>query len=271
MDWLLLEKDASPPMLVSCVRAALNAGQAILDCRRVGAGVRLKPDQSPVTQADEQAEAIILQQLHRDYPHIPVIAEEAVSAGCIPAQIGPEFFLVDALDGTREFVNGHDDFTVNIALIRDGQPVAGIVYAPVLRVAWTAFDGHAEKWMFREDFSLLSRHDLGCRLAMERQRALVSRSHNSPATQDYLQDHAISDIDIVGSSLKFCVLAEGLADVYPRLSRTMEWDTAAGDAILRMAGGMTRDLQGQPLAYGKINQRDDSDFANPHFIARGRS
>ena len=271
IDWRQDEDSESPSMLKSCGLAALNAGRAILDIRKDGTQVRLKSDASPVTAADEQAEAIILKQLSQDFPHIAIIAEEAIAAGNRPEVLGSEFFLVDALDGTREFVNGHDDFTVNIALIRDGSPVAGVVYAPVRGVAWTAFDGVAEKWTIDGACHVTARAELGCRMAMETLRALVSRSHNSLATEAYLQENAISDIGIVGSSLKFCFLAEGLADVYPRFSRTMEWDTAAGDAVLRTAGGMTFDLTGKPLQYGKTNQTDDSDFANPHFIARGRT
>ena len=271
IDWRQDEDSESPSMLKSCGLAALNAGRAILDIRKDGTQVRLKSDASPVTAADEQAEAIILKQLSQDFPHIAIIAEEAIAAGNRPEVLGSEFFLVDALDGTREFVNGHDDFTVNIALIRDGSPVAGVVYAPVRGVAWTAFDGVAEKWTIDGACHVTARAELGCRMAMDKLRALVSRSHNSLATEAYLQENAISDIGIVGSSLKFCLLAEGLADVYPRFSRTMEWDSAAGDAVLRTAGGMTFDLAGKPLQYGKTNQAHDSDFANPHFIARGRT
>lgn len=271
IDWHTDEEGKDRSMLKSFGKAALNAGRAILDIRSKGAEVRLKVDSSPVTQADEQAEAIILKQLFRDFPDIPIVAEEAISAGNRPQITGSEFFLVDALDGTREFVNGHDDFTVNIALIRNGVPVSGIVYAPVRGLAWTAFDGIAEKWAIDAEFKVTNRTGLECRKALEQLRALVSRSHNSPATDIFLKENSISDIGIVGSSLKFCLLAEGIADVYPRFSRTMEWDTAAGDAVLRTAGGMTWCLDGTPLLYGKTNQPQDSDFANPHFIARGRT
>jgi len=248
---------------------ALAAGKAILEIYRAGPNVSFKADSSPVTEADERAEAIILAGLTAAFPDIPVVAEEAAAAGNIPDVSGKAFFLVDPLDGTKEFINRRDDFTVNIALIEKGVPVAGIVYAPARSVAYTGIGGRAEKLTIAEDFTISSREQIGCRTAAEGLTAVASRSHNSPETEAFLSERGITSTTSVGSSLKFCMLAEGAADVYPRFGRTMEWDTAAGDAVLRAAGGITVDLNDQEFRYGKTQQSSDSDFANGHFIAWG--
>lgn len=257
-------------MLEILQQLAIAAGRAILDIYNAGPAVAYKPDCSPVTDADERAERIILAGLARAFPEIPVIAEEAVAAGSVPDISGKSFFLVDPLDGTKEFINGHDDFTVNIALIENGAPVAGVVYAPALGILYAADHGKAVKVVVNGAFGIDHETVIGCRSCGDRMVGLASRSHNSAETIAYLSEHGITDYKTVGSSLKFCLLAEGLADVYPRFSRTMEWDTAAGDAILRAAGGETLTMEGTPLTYGKRNQKDDSDFANPWFVSRGK-
>ncbi|MDI7860651.1 3'(2'),5'-bisphosphate nucleotidase CysQ [Rhizobiaceae bacterium n13] len=257
-------------MLKVLEQAALAAGQAILDVYSAGPSVTLKDDASPVTEADERAEAIILARLAEAFPDIPVIAEESVAAGRIPDTDGKPFFLVDPLDGTKEFINRRDDFTVNIALIRDGVPVAGVVYAPAQGVAYSADNGRAEKLVVDSNFEIAERHEIHCRAGREALTAVASRSHITPETEEFLVENDIDDCKTVGSSLKFCLVAEGLADVYPRFGRTMEWDTAAGDAVLRAAGGRVEMTDGQPFTYGKKNQFDDCDFANPGFIAWGR-
>jgi 3'(2'), 5'-bisphosphate nucleotidase len=249
---------------------ALAAGKEILAVYNAGPNVTLKNDASPVTEADERAEVIILEGLSKAFPDIPVVAEESVAAGRIPNVEGKSFFLVDPLDGTKEFINKRDDFTVNIALIKDGIPVAGIVYAPAKGVAWTGGDGRIEKFQVDSGFNITSRKEIGCRVPTGDLTAVASRSHNSPETEAFLTEKGITSIKSVGSSLKFCLVAEGEADVYPRFGRTMEWDTAAGDAVLRAAGGMTVDLDGNPFRYGKTKQAHDSDFANGHFIAWGK-
>ena len=198
-----------------------------------------------------------------------MIAEESVAAGRIPETEGRAFFLVDPLDGTKEFINRRDDFTVNIALIRDGVPVAGIVYAPARGIAYGAEAGKAEKLTVSADFEVAERQDIRCRAMGDALTAVASRSHRSPETELFLKENGIADCTSVGSSLKFCLVAEGLADVYPRFGRTMEWDTAAGDAVLRAAGGRMEMIDGTPFTYGKKNQSHDSDFANPNFIAWG--
>jgi len=257
-------------MLKILEEVAISAGKAILEVYHAGPNVTLKQDASPVTEADERAEAIILEGLSKAFPDIPVIAEESVAAGRIPSVEGGRFFLVDPLDGTKEFINKRDDFTVNIALIENGTPVAGIVYAPAKGVAWAGEKDNVEKLLVDENFTVTSRTRIGCRMPSSELTAVASRSHNSPETDAFLTEQGIKSTKSVGSSLKFCLLAEGDADVYPRFGRTMEWDTAAGDAVLRAAGGMTVDLDGKPFRYGKTKQATDSDFDNGHFIAWGK-
>jgi 3'(2'), 5'-bisphosphate nucleotidase len=256
-------------MLDTLETLALAAGKAILDVYSAGPNVTYKNDCSPVTEADERAEAIILAGLGKAFPDIPVVAEEAAAAGHIPDVSGKRFFLVDPLDGTKEFINRRDDFTVNIALIENGVPVAGIVYAPAKKVAYTGADGAAEKLQIADDLSVASRAPIGCRKRSETLTAVASRSHNSPETEAFLAEQGISSTTSVGSSLKFCLVAEGVADVYPRFGRTMEWDTAAGDAVLRAAGGLTVNPDSTPFLYGKTKQAHDSDFANGNFVAWG--
>lgn len=250
--------------------AALKAGAAILDIYSTAPQVSLKADSSPVTLADERAEEIIVAALVKAFPTIPVVAEEAVAAGHAP-DIDCRFFLVDPLDGTKEFINNRQDFTVNIALIDRGVPVAGFVYAPALGVAYAGEGKSAWKMAVSPEGLATVRVPITSRTVVTPPVGLISRSHCNPLTHAFVAEHAVKDCRSVGSSLKFCVLAEGGADVYPRFTRTMEWDTAAGDAILRAAGGMTLGLDGKPLLYGKRNQSDDCDFANPSFIAWGRT
>ncbi|MBP1848873.1 3'(2'),5'-bisphosphate nucleotidase CysQ [Rhizobium halophytocola] len=251
-------------------KAALEAGRAILEVYEAGPNVTIKADSSPVTEADERAEAIILGILKRAFPGIPVVAEEAVAAGHIPQTEGQRFILVDPLDGTKEFINRRPDFTVNIALIEDDVPVTGIVYAPAKGVAYVGTEDGAQKLAVSADFTVTGRSEISARKRAQPPVAVASRSHNNAETEAFLKDNAVTDTRSVGSSLKFCLIAEGEADVYPRYGRTMEWDTAAGDAVLRAAGGTTVGLDGKPLPYGKRNQKDDSDFANPFFIAWGK-
>jgi 3'(2'), 5'-bisphosphate nucleotidase len=252
-------------------RAALEAGQAILEVYRAGAHVQLKRDCSPVTEADQRAEAIILRHLAEAFPDIPVIAEESVEAGTRPDITGDTFFLVDPLDGTREFINNNDDFTVNIALIRDGVPVAGIVYAPARHVGYAAEDGKATRFSVSDSAEIYDLQPIASRAYAKIPVALISRSHCNPETEAFVAAHVITEFASIGSSLKFCLLAEGKADVYPRYGRTMLWDTAAGDAILRAAGGITLGPDGRPLGYHPAEIRSPDDLANPNFVAWGRA
>jgi 3'(2'), 5'-bisphosphate nucleotidase len=262
--------DMRDAMLETFIEAALQAGGVILEIFKAGCETRLKEDHSPVTIADEKAEELITKALKAAYPDIPIIAEEAAAAGLLPDISNGYFILVDPLDGTKEFVNHREEFTVNIALIENGRPVCGVVYAPAKHVGYAGSGKKAEKLLTDEHHKIMSRHSIISRLASEKPVAVASRSHSSPQTLDFLAERRISDCKSIGSSLKFCLVAEGEADVYPRFGRTMEWDTAAGDAVLRAAGGLTVTLDGNPLVYGKRNQPTDSDFANPDFISWGR-
>lgn len=257
-------------MLETLERSAIAAGRAIMEVYDAGPAVSYKADTSPVTDADQRAERIILADLAAAFPGIPVIAEEAVAAGNVPDITGGRFFLVDPLDGTKEFVERDMHFTVNIGLIEKGAPVAGVVYAPALGVIYAGGGGEARKATVDEGRVAGCWRLIGCRNSPDRPVAVASRKHNSAETLAYLTERGITDYETMGSSLKFCLLAEGIADIYPRFSRTMEWDTAAGDAILRAAGGETLTMEGKPLGYGKRNQPNDSDFANPWFISRGK-
>jgi len=250
---------------------AQRAGRAIRQIHAGGLDVRSKEDASPVTDADEAAEKIILADLARLAPEIPVIAEEAVAAGQIP-ETGDLFFLVDPLDGTKEFVRGTGEFTVNIALIRNGVPCFGVILAPALgeiyvtvaqRKAIHAQVGTDEIRRLDE----VAHKALATRpLTPGKLVAVASRSHMNAATESFLKIHGISETRSGGSSLKFCIIAAGEADVYPRLAPTCEWDTAAGDAILRAAGGVVVTQDGAPLLYGKA----ENGYLNPGFIAWGR-
>ena len=247
-------------------RIAIAAGALIMEVYRGDISVDIKNDQSPVTEADRRAEAFILEALRTHFPEIPVVAEEEAAAGHLPELKGNAFILVDPLDGTKEFINKREDFTVNIALIEDGVPIAGVVFAPARNVAYSGADGTAEK-LEVDGMDVTLRTPIAVRKVHGDKIAVASRSHNSPETIAFLEENGITEYKSVGSSLKFCLLAEGEADVYPRFGRTMEWDTAAGDAVLRAAGGVTRKTDGTIFNYGKRNQAEDVDFANPHFIA----
>lgn len=255
-------------MMQRLIEATIEAGRAIMSVREGGTGVSYKSDNSPVTEADRRAENIIAAHLEQHFPHIPLIAEESFCAGHIPSIDAECFFLVDPLDGTREFVNGHDDFTVNIALIRNGVPVAGVVSAPARNTLWTGENGAAMKFAILPSGHTDAGKSIGIRTSPARITALISRSHCNDRTREFLRENAISDFLEAGSSLKFCLIAEGLADIYPRFSPTMMWDTAAGDAVLRAAGGMTLNEDGTDLTY-RIKSGGKPDLHNPGFIACG--
>ena len=238
--------------------AAREAGEAIQAVVRRGFDVEAKSDLSPVTEADRAAELVILAALATAAPGVPVIAEEEVAAGRIPAH-GDTYFLVDPLDGTKEFVRGGEDYTVNIGLIERGVPRLGVVFAPATGRLHGGIVGDGA-WVDAG----LGRTAIRTRQRGERVAAVASKSHLTQSTIDYLGS-AVGTCGYVsiGSSLKFCILAEGEADIYPRLSPTSEWDTAAGHAILLAAGGRVDGLDGRPLAYGKTA------FLNRGFVATG--
>lgn len=247
---------------------ALTAGQRILEVRDGGCVAEFKQDELPVTAADREAEQIILEGLRTELPNIPVVAEEEAAAGCGYVSTPAEFILVDPLDGTREFVSGRDDFTVNIALVRNGVPVIGVVYAPVSRKLWSGVDHLAELVEIDARHTPLRREAISTREAASPPLIVASKSHRTPETDALIAHYPGAQLVSVGSSLKFCLLAEGEADLYPRCGPTMQWDTAAGDAVLRAAGGMTTTFDGAPLTYGL--KPTGKQFLNPFFLATGR-
>ena len=246
-------------LLDGLIAAALKAGAEIWRIFEAGFEVEIKSDASPVTIADRAAEAIILEALLRLAPDVPVVAEEEAEAGRTP-EVDDRFFLVDPLDGTKEFVRRGTDFTVNIGLIENGIPTMGVIYAPARNelyvgdplsgIAWSRRDGEAQA-------------PLKVRPPRIPPTALASKSHDVPETEAFLQAVGCGGRISVGSSLKFCLLAKGEADIYPRPSPTMEWDTAAGHAILLAAGGLMFAPNGTPFRYGKPG------FFNPGFVATG--
>lgn len=239
---------------------AVLAGRDIMEIYNSDFTVDTKDDASPVTEADRQAEMLITQAIRKDITDaFPIVGEEAVSEGIIPNVAGQPFWLLDPLDGTKEFIKRGKDFTVNIALIEIGIPVLGVVHVPATgdtywgsRMGSFATTGRsAERQIF-------------CRPQPDNGVvAIVSRSHRTPEVDEYLKQFTVSKEISAGSSLKFCRVATGNADIYPRMGRTMEWDTAAGHAVLKYAGGKVKTLEDQNLFYGK------ADFENPHFVASG--
>lgn len=251
-------------------RLARQAGEVVMAIYATDFAVQGKADASPVTLADQQAEAVILAGLRALTPDVPIVAEEAMAAGQEP-QLAPggRFWLVDPLDGTREFVARNGEFTVNIALIERGRPVLGVVLAPAVGgPGGCLYAGIVGQGAWLEDAS--GRRPIACRQPPpEGLTVLASRSHGDAAALEaflprYLAGRPVAHFGTAGSSLKLCLLAAGQADLYPRLGRTMEWDIAAGHAVLAAAGGsVCRADDGQPLVYGKPG------FENPHFVAAG--
>ncbi len=253
-------------LIDALLTAAVAAGRAALEIYRSAFTVTQKADRSPVTAADHASERIILEHLARLAPAVPVVAEEAAAGGSIP-QVRDEFFLVDPLDGTKEFIHRNGEFTVNIALIRRRIPALGVVYSPVsgMLYAGNVAAGQAFRCSYPADgMTSGPRERLQVRpVPATGITAVVSRSHSTPETEAYLRHYPVSDRVSVGSSLKFCLVAAGEADLYPRLGPTMEWDTAAGHAVLTAAGGKVLAPGGEPLAYGKAG------FRNSFFVASG--
>jgi len=255
MNLNLTTKDLS-----KLVATAIEAGLAIMKIYHGEIAVAEKPDHSPVTQADTAAEKIILEALARDFPHIPVISEEQHAAG-VEVAIAETFFLVDPLDGTKEFISRNGEFTVNIGLIHKGVPIMGVVYAPALNEVFAGQLGRGASKAKTPDLNFVAiktRNSpvAGCTV-------LASRSHLDAETDAYIKSQKPAAFSNAGSSLKFCRLAEGVADLYPRFGRTMEWDTAAGHAVLLAAGGTLTKPDGSAFNYGKQG------FANGPFIAKG--
>jgi 3'(2'), 5'-bisphosphate nucleotidase len=254
------------PELVAILNdAAVAAGAEILRIRDQGADVRSKEDASPVTDADEAGERIILAVLKAATPDIPIVAEESAAAGQMPDSVGSRFWLVDPLDGTKEFIRGQADFTVNIGLIDERRPVMGVVYAPARGDLYFVGAPNQAFMRTRQPGGTWTT-DRHIHVRTQRPDGLAvvaSKSHRNQETNDFIAKLEVKTLVSAGSSLKFCLVATGDADVYPRLGPTMEWDTAAGDAVLRAAGGTVSTIDGKPFLYAK------PDFRNGFFVARG--
>lgn len=254
--------EVDPASLLPALRAiAVRAGEVILEVYSGEHGVRAKADASPVTIADERADRLIVAALEELTPDIPVVSEETVETSGPAAAGAPLFWLVDPLDGTKEFIKRNGEFTVNIALVRDGRPVAGVVHIPASGETFAGADGAGASLQRAGG----EPRPIRCRPApAEGVVVMTSRSHADNAALDsFLAGWRVAGRRVVGSSLKFCRIAEGVADLYPRLGPTSEWDTAAGHAVLEAAGGSVTTLDGAPFRYGKPG------LLNSHFLARG--
>ena len=233
------------PHLETLVRIAQAAGIVVMRHYEAGCDTRVKADRSPVTDADEEAETLILAELALAFPNVPVVAEEEAAAGRV-ARVGSRFFLVDPVDGTKEFIKRGGEFTVNIGEIVDGAPVSGVVFAPAIG---RLFVGAVGEGAF-EISGGVTRAIAARAPAEDGLVAVSSKSHPDAKTDALLKSLAVKGNTNAGSSLKFCLVAAGEADIYPRAGHTMEWDTAAGDAVLRAAGGRMTDWDGAPFVYG---------------------
>ena len=247
-------------LLELAANLAARAGAAILAVRARGFAVERKDDRSPVTEADRAAEALIVAGLRAAAPEIPVIAEEEVAGGRITAP-SAQYWLVDPLDGTREFAAGREGFVVNIGLVRNGRALLGVVGVPSTGEIFGAIAGHGA---WKQDAA-------GRRAITTRPQpadglvVLASRSHGDvPRLEAFLAGRSVARVEKYGSALKICRLAEGAADLYPRFGRTMEWDTCAPQAVLEAAGGSVRTMAGTRLGYGKPG------WENPDFVCAGR-
>lgn len=238
-----------------------EAGRLILPLWRSGLSVTTKSDSSPVTEADQQAETLILARLAEAFPAIPVISEEDASQFGTPDQIGPRFFLVDPLDGTKAFVRDDPNFTVNIGLIDNGRPVAGAVTAPATGEVWFADGGGA----FKRKTGESAASPIRVRAVDAEPLALISHTMKPEALEALRADYGFTRTQAMDSSIKLCRIAEGAADIYPRHGPTMEWDIAAGQAVLQAAGGSVLTPEGEAFSYGKA----DKGFRNGWFVARG--
>jgi 3'(2'), 5'-bisphosphate nucleotidase len=267
-----MEAEECRTLLEALLPAVLAAGRIEMRHFKAGVAVATKADTTPVTIADHEAEEALVAGLRQAAPRVPVIAEEAVAAGRVPA-IGEAFFLVDPLDGTRAFIRQSPEFTVNVGLIERGQPVFGVIYAPALQLLFaTIAPQRAVEASIAPEAEGVALKDLHMTPLRTREPdpkgliAFASRSHASETTDAFLQRLPIAEKRKASSSLKFCLIARGEADLYARLGQTNEWDTAAGQAILVAAGGSVTSIDGTPLVYGK----SEAGFANPQFVAWAR-
>jgi 3'(2'), 5'-bisphosphate nucleotidase len=260
-----------PSLLPPLLTVACNAGREILAVYSQNFGVARKADRSPVTEADLRSQRVVVAGLKRLTPDLPILAEESTAVPYDERARWRELWLVDPLDGTQEFVNHNPEFTVNIALIRDGRPVIGVVHAPAQDLYYFGVADGGERLQPRTGAfrQLAGEHPAAIHVTVRAQpplRVVASRSHRGDSLDGLLSRLGPHDLRPIGSSLKLCLIAEGSADFYPRLGLTSEWDTAAGQAVVECAGGHVVDLHGRPLRY---NTRDG--LINPEFIAYGDS
>ncbi len=248
--------------------AAISAGKAILSVYNTDFKAFKKSDNSPVTKADQLAENEIIQTITRDCNDIPIISEELVSNGNIP-EIENRFILIDPLDGTKEFIEKNGEFTVNIALIENGRPQCAVIFAPYTAEMFLSAGVVSYRTQIRRH-SIAELKKLSVRNKPNGGiKALISRSHDNDATKNSLQALTVSEVEKVGSAIKFCRLAEGVADFYPRYAPTKQWDSAAGDCILSHAGGKVVDIKMNQLKYSHSGKCIQEDFENPYFVAVG--
>ena len=243
------------------VALAIEAGEAILEVYATDFDVQSKDDTSPLTQADLASHRCIVKGLQQLTPDMPIISEESGLPAFEERSIWQRYWLIDPLDGTKEFVNRNGEFTVNIALIENGRPVLGVVHVPVQDKTYIGCEGHGAERRERDRDATAIRVAAASRSPV---RIVGSRSHRGSSLDAFLDKIGDTDMVPMGSSLKFCTVAEGNADVYPRLGPTSEWDTAAAQAVVEQAGGAVLELDGKPLSY---NQK--SDILNPWFVVIG--
>ncbi|MDD9900619.1 MAG: 3'(2'),5'-bisphosphate nucleotidase CysQ [Alphaproteobacteria bacterium] len=244
-----------------CLAIAFEAGNITLKYHRTGTDTLEKDDGSPVTRADREAETHVLARLKEIAPHIPVVGEESVEAGCIPDISSGTFFLVDPLDGTREFVAGGDSYSVNIALLENFRPIVGVIHVPAKGQSFFSDGDNAYELINGTEHKITARQAPVAGLTV-----IHSKRHDRKEELDtLLKDHTVAERISCSSAVKFCLIAKGEADLYPRLGPTSEWDTAAGEAILHTAGGRVTQMDGRPLVYGGTDRK----FLNPPFIACG--
>jgi 3'(2'), 5'-bisphosphate nucleotidase len=255
-----------PQSIRELLGIAQSAAREVMAVYASNFAVSAKTDLSPVTEADARAEKVILAGLATAFPGIPVLAEEQASNGALP-ELGERFFLVDPLDGTKEFISRNGEFTINIALCEKGEVTEGVVYAPAIeKIYWgkRGLGAASATLPVSQPLSLATWQKASVRQKpADCLTVVASRSHMDKDTEAYLEAIPAKTLVSAGSSLKFCLVASGLADIYPRFGRTMEWDTAAGQAVLEAAGGKVETRDGKPLTYGKASRGYD----NPAFIA----
>ena len=261
----MISQDVQQALLTAISATAQQAGARIMQHYEAGVEVSRKADDSPVTQADIEANRIIVEALEKLEPGFPIVSEEAATIGNVAD--ANYFWLVDPLDGTKSFIRREGQFTVNIALVaRGGLPVLGVVYVPANGKCYAGADGLGATLQERDGAS----KPITVRpIPAEGLHVVASKSHLTPETEAFLRTIPVAERVSASSSVKFCLLAEGIADCYPRFGRTMEWDTAAGQAVLQAAGGRVETPDGHPFTYGKTYTNGEEDFANGFFIAYG--